>query len=233
MNAIITGATKGMGRAIASKLAANQYNLFLCSRHQAELEEFRSELTARFPKISVFIKAADVGDEQQLSDFSSFVLSAGKPIDVLINNAGLFVPATVLNEDAGVLTQQLAVNVVAPHFLCKVFGNEMKKQGSGHIINICSIAAIHPVVSAGSYSVTKFALLGLTRVLREELMAHGVKVTAILPGSTLTGSWTGTTLPADRFVDADDIAEAVMTCLQASRGGNIDEIIIRPTQGNI
>ncbi|HEY1024809.1 MAG TPA: SDR family oxidoreductase [Sphingobacteriaceae bacterium] len=233
MNAIITGATKGMGRAIAGKLAASRYDLFLCARNQAELEEFWEELLAAFPDVSVFIKATDVGDQAQLSAFTEFVLSHTGHIDVLINNAGLFIPATVLSEGADVLQQQLAVNVSAPHFLCRTFGNLMKDRRSGHIINICSIAALNPVVTAGSYSVTKFALLGLTRVLREELMAYGVKVTAILPGSTLTGSWTGTTLPPDRFVDANDIADAVMTCLAASKGGNIDEIIIRPTQGNI
>jgi NADP-dependent 3-hydroxy acid dehydrogenase YdfG len=64
-------------------------------------------------------------------------------------------------------------------------------------------------------------------------MESGVKVSAILPGSTLTGSWTGTTIPAERFIDPDDIAGAVMMCLQASGGANVDEIIIRPTLGNI
>ena len=109
----------------------------------------------------------------------------------------------------------------------------MRGRRSGYIFNICSIASINPVTSAGSYSVTKFALLGLTKVLREEMMEFGVKVTAILPGSTLTGSWEGTTLPSERFVDPQDIAEALINCLNTSKGANIDQLIIRPTLGDI
>jgi short-subunit dehydrogenase len=109
----------------------------------------------------------------------------------------------------------------------------MRDRSSGHIINIASIAAIKPIVTAGSYSVTKFALLGLTRVLREELMQYNVKVTAILPGSTLTASWDGTTLPSGRFVLPEDVANAVLMSLQASAGAQVDEVIIRPVQGEI
>lgn len=233
MNAIVTGASKGMGRAIARQLAEHHYNLFLCSRNQRELEDFRHELLSIFPALTIHIKAADIGDRKELAGFADFVQLHADTIDVLINNAGLFLPSPILEEDEHTLDKQLAVNVLAPHYLCKVFGRGMKARGSGHIINISSIAAVHPVKTAGSYSVTKGALLNLTSVLREELMEYGVKVTAILPGSTLTGSWTGTTIPADRFIDPDDIANAVIMCLLASKGGNVDEIIIRPTLGNI
>jgi short-subunit dehydrogenase len=109
----------------------------------------------------------------------------------------------------------------------------MREQKSGYIINICSIAALSPVAEAGSYTVTKFALHGLTKVLRLELMRHNVKVTAILPGSTLTSYWEGTTLPEDCFVAAEDIANAVMYCLNTKGGANPDEIVISPLSGQI
>jgi len=109
----------------------------------------------------------------------------------------------------------------------------MRSKRSGHIINICSVAAIKPVVSAGAYSVTKFALLGLTRVLREELMPYHVKVTAILPGSTLTESWGETIEDESRFVATSDIASAVLNCLQMSHGCNVDELLIRPVKGEL
>ena len=109
----------------------------------------------------------------------------------------------------------------------------MRLNKAGHIINICSSASITPVNEAGSYTVTKFALLGLTKVLRQELMQHNVKVTAIIPGSTLTNSWAGTSIPENRFIAAEDIANAVMYCLSVSSGANVDEIIINPLSGNI
>jgi short-subunit dehydrogenase len=109
----------------------------------------------------------------------------------------------------------------------------MKKQSSGYIFNICSIASLKPVPSASSYSISKAALLSLTRALRDSLMAFGIKVTAIIPGATLTDSWSGTSLPAERFVSADDVAATVIACLQMSAGANVDEIIIRPQEGEI
>ncbi|HEY0896574.1 MAG TPA: SDR family oxidoreductase, partial [Sphingobacteriaceae bacterium] len=215
------------------RLAEHHYNLFLCSRSQSELDAFRQELLDIFPSLSIRTRATDLGDMADLAEFAGFVKQDGSPVDVLINNAGLFLPSGILDEAEDTLEKQFSVNVRAPHFLCKAFGREMKARRSGHLINISSVAAVDPVKTAGSYTVTKAALLSLTSVLREELMEFGVKVTAILPGSTLTGSWTGTTIPADRFIDPDDIANAVIMCLQASKGGNVDEIIIRPTLGNI
>jgi 3-oxoacyl-[acyl-carrier protein] reductase len=105
-------------------------------------------------------------------------------VDVLINNAGLYIPSELMNEDERCLERQMQVNVFAPHFLSKFFAAKMIDQGKGHIINICSIASLEPVTRAGSYSISKTALLGLTKALREELRPAGVKVTAVLPGST-------------------------------------------------
>ena len=109
----------------------------------------------------------------------------------------------------------------------------MRNNKSGYIINICSIAAINPVFEAGSYTVTKLALHGLTKVLRLELMQHNVKVTAILPGSTLTSSWEGTTIPEESFIAAEDVANAVMYCVGSSAGSNPEEIIIKPLSGQV
>lgn len=233
MNAIITGATKGMGRAITLALAAQGYDLFLCARSLFELGTLKDELEELHPAISVITSRTDCGDLDQVKLFAENIIKYVDSADVLVNNAGLYLPSTILDEDDKALDQQLHVNLLAPHYLCKFFGRRMKQKRSGYIFNICSIASINPVVNAGSYSVTKFALLGLTKVLREELMEFGVKVTAILPGSTLTASWEGTALPQDRFIDPEDIADAIVTCLKTSRGGNIDQLIIRPTLGDI
>jgi 3-oxoacyl-[acyl-carrier protein] reductase len=154
-------------------------------------------------------------------------------VDVLINNAGLYIPSELMNEDERCLERQMQVNVFAPHFLSKFFAAKMIGQGKGHIINICSIASLEPVIRAGSYSISKTALLGLTKALREELRPAGVKVTAVLPGSTLTDSWSGTNLPSDWFILSEDIAKSIMNCLQMSSGANIDEIIIRPLYGKV
>ncbi len=233
MNAIITGATKGIGRAIAIHLAANNYNLALCARNLNELEALQQELAKKYPHLNFYIQKADCGKPEELSLFSDAVQKHFEFIDVLINNAGLYIPASLFEEDDLALERQMQTNVYAAHYLCKVFGKQMKQNSRGYIFNICSIAGVKPFANAASYSVTKFALLGLTRVLREELMPCGVKVTAILPGATLTDSWAGTILPADRFVSPDDVALCIVNCLNMSAGANIDEIIIRPLKGEI
>ncbi|MXV50829.1 SDR family NAD(P)-dependent oxidoreductase [Pedobacter sp. HMF7647] len=233
MNAIITGATKGIGKAIALKLAAAGYNLAVCSRNQNELDQLVGELQQINHTIRLAGLETDCSNKVELQRFANFVQQHFGKVDVLINNAGMFIPASVLDEDDETLSLQLNLNLLAPHFLCRFFGKEMKKNQSGHIINIGSVAAIKPFPGAGSYSVTKYALLGLTNVLRQELMNHNVKVTSILPGSTLTESWGGIELPAYRFVQPEDVASAVLGCLQMSYGCNVDEILIRPVKGEV
>jgi 3-oxoacyl-[acyl-carrier protein] reductase len=233
MNAIVTGATKGIGRALVMHLAANNYNVALCARNEEQVQKFIGELCKMYPTLGFYGMAADFENIEDVASFAGFASTNLGNIDVLINNAGLYLPSDLMNEEKNALLRQMNVNVYAPHYLSKFFGKKMKAQGKGHIFNICSIASVKPVGSAASYSISKTALLSLTKILREELTNTGVSVTAILPGSTLTDSWAGTSLSADRFVAADDVAKAVISCLSMSPGANVDEIIIRPLKGDI
>ncbi|WP_207423662.1 SDR family NAD(P)-dependent oxidoreductase [Desertivirga brevis] len=233
MNAIITGATKGIGRAIAFKLAEAGYNIIFCARDQQDINTLCDDLIALNPSVSALGLATDCSDPLQVERFSGFVQQHFDSVDVLINNVGVFIPASILDEDESDFQKQLQINYLTAYHLCRIFGRQMREAKKGHIINICSVAAISPVVAAGSYSVTKAALLSLTKVLRQELMAHRVKVTAIHPGSTLTSSWEGTSIPTERFIAAADIADAVLCCLMMSVGANPDELLISPSGGNI
>jgi short-subunit dehydrogenase len=233
MNAIVTGATKGIGRAVVRHLAANNYNVVLCARNQKELDAFLNELGENYPKLTFYGMKADMEYMSEVKEFAEFSLKSLGSIDVLVNNAGLYIPSELLHEEESSLERQMRVNVYAPHYLSKFFAESMKMKSAGHIFNICSIASINSVISAGSYSISKAALLSLTKVLREALMSFGIKVTAILPGATLTDSWSGTTLPSERFVSPDDVAANIINCLQMSAGANVDEVIIRPLKGEI
>lgn len=233
MNAVITGATKGMGKAIAVKLASAGYNLAICSRDQAEIDSLCQELMFENPSISVVGLNTNCADPIQVEAFADFVEQHFQRVDVLINNVGIFTPGSVLDEEDSNLITQFQINFHTAYALCKRFGKQMRQNKAGYIINICSIAALQPVAEAGSYTVTKIALLGLTKVLRLELMKHNVKVTAILPGSTLTGSWEGTSIAEERFISAEDVSNAVMYCLATSVGANPEEIIISPLSGQV
>lgn len=228
MNAVITGATKGIGKAIATKLAENGYNIAICARSSADLESFKEELNTA--GVSVFTYVADLGRKDELLAFCAAVTEVFSSIDVLVNNAGVFLPGSMFDETDDMMEKQLDLNLLAPYYLSKYFGKIMRNQQSGHIFNICSVASKEIVPNAGSYSVTKSALLSLNDVCREELSKYNVKVTAILPGSTLTASWEGTKIPAERFVQPEDIAHTIHTILNLSTGVNVDEVTLKPLQ---
>ena len=228
MNAIITGGTKGIGKAIAIKLAEHGYNLAICARNRQELEYFTQEL--QYTEVKIFVWQADCSIKEEVYAFCKAAREQMATVDVLVNNAGTFLPGSLLDETDDKLELQLNLNLNAAYYLSKYFGKLMREQQSGHIFNICSIAAKAVVENAGSYSVTKSALLSLNNVLRQELSEYNVKVTAILPGSTLTSSWEGTQIPAERFVQPEDIANTLYTILNLSKGVNVDEIVLKPLQ---
>ena len=226
MNAVITGATKGIGKAIAIELASKGYNLAVCARTAQDLTELQQELQ-QFD-VKIFTKVADCSVKAEVLSFCDFAAQSLKQIDVLVNNAGAFLPGSLLDEADEAFEKQQALNVNAGYYLAKYFGKIMRKQLFGHIFNICSIASLETIENAGSYCVTKAAMLSLNNVLRKELAQYNVKVTAILPGSTLTASWEGTTINPDKFVQPEDIANSLYSILNLSSGVNVDEITLTP-----
>jgi 3-oxoacyl-[acyl-carrier protein] reductase len=226
MNAIVTAATKGIGRAISIKLAEEGYNLAICARNAQELARFADELAYTGVQVKYF--SADCSIKSDVLAFVDFAVSEFESFDVLVNNAGTFLPAAILDEADQAFELQLNLNLNSAYYLSKNIGKIMRAKRSGHIFNICSIASKEIAKNAGSYSVTKTALLCLNNVLRQELAEYNVKVTAILPGSTLTASWEGTDIPEDKFVKPEDIANTLHHVLNLSTGANVDEVIIKP-----
>ncbi|TKC08120.1 SDR family oxidoreductase [Pedobacter polaris] len=226
MNAIITGATKGIGKAIALKLAIKGYNLAVCARTETDLQLLKDEL-AQY-NVKVIALKADMGNKDEIYNFCNEVKSSFNNVDVLINNAGVFMPGSILDEEDKNFEYQGMVNVNATYYLSKYFGKMMRSQRNGHIFNICSVASLETIENASSYCVTKTAMLSLNNVLRKELAQYNVKVTAILPGSTLTASWEGTEINPDKFVQPEDIANSLYSILTLSSGVNVDEIILKP-----
>ena len=232
-NALITGATKGMGRSIAIAFAKEGANLAVCSRNEGELAEFKKELLEINPNIKVFVQVADGSVKKQLLKFAASAEQELGFISIIVNNLGMFDPISILDEDENAFDKQLNTNLMPAYHLYRYFGKSMITAREGHIFTICSIASLDPIAAAGTYSVTKSALLGLSRVMRLEMMPHNVKVTAVIPGSTLTNSWEGTTIPKDKFVLPEDIASAIVNVYKMSAGANVDELIIKPVGGQI
>jgi short-subunit dehydrogenase len=230
---VVTGGTKGIGRAIIDKFADHQFDVVSCARNAQPLKEMEGQLRARHPAIQIYTMAADMADKQQVKLFGDFVVSLKRPIDVLVNNAGYFIPGEISTEPEGTLESMIHANLYSAYYTTRGLVQEMKKQKSGHIFNMCSIASIKAYSNGGSYAISKFALLGFSKCLREELKEFGVRVTAILPGATRTASWEGTDLPEERFMKMEDVAEVVYSAYSISGRSVVEEVVIRPQLGDI
>jgi short-subunit dehydrogenase len=232
MNAIVTGASKGLGKAIAIKLASKGYNLFLGSRNMDELSIVANEIKKTF-KVDVEVAAADLSNKEEVLNFSNKVLEAYTDINVLVNNAGLFLPGEVHNEAEGILEEQINTNLYSAYNLTRALMPNILETPNAHIFNMCSVASKIAYPNGGSYSISKFALLGFSKALREELKPRNVKVTAILPGAAWSDSWKGVDLPYERLMEANDVAEALVACLNLSPSACIEEILLRPQLGDL
>ncbi|MEO0065978.1 MAG: hypothetical protein RI983_1304 [Bacteroidota bacterium] len=232
MNIIITGASKGIGKAIAEKFAAEGNTILICSRGEKSLYDTVNELQTQFPDSIVKGKACDMSNKQSVHGFATWCLEQGSP-DILVNNAGQFVPGSIHDEPDGVLEQMIETNLYSAYHLTRVLLPSMINKGSGHIFNICSIASLHAYANGGSYSISKFALLGFSRNLREELKPKGIKVTAVMPGATLSASWDGFDIDPKRIMEVNDVAEMIYTVSQLSPMAVVEDIVMRPQLGDL
>ncbi len=230
--AVVTGGTKGIGRAIILKFASQKFDIVTCARNEQELSDLREEIEKKYG-VTAHVFTADLSLRNNTKAFTDFVNSLRQPIEVLVNNAGFFLPGQVLDEKEGTLEKMIEGNVYSAYYATRGLAAGMKLRKQGHIFNICSIASITAYPNGGSYSISKFAMLGFSKVLREELKQHGVRVTAVMPGATLTSSWEGVDLPGDRFSSPEDIADAVFGAYSLSGRSVVEEIIIRPQLGDI
>lgn len=229
---VVTGATKGIGRAIVERFASAKFDIAACSRNQKDLVAFKDEMERKHG-VNVYVKSTDTSDKKQVREFAQSILSLNRPIDVLINNAGHFTPGSTMEEPDGALESMIQGNVYSAYHTTRGLIGSMKKNKRGHIFNICSIASIKAYPNGGSYAISKFALLGFSKVLREELKEFNIRVTAVMPGATKTASWEGVDLPDSRFIKPEDVAEVIFNAYSISDRSVVEEVIIRPQLGDI
>lgn len=230
---VVSGATKGIGRAIVEEFLQHGFDAVICARKLADLTTMKTEVETRYAGSKLYVFQADMAVKQQVNDFAGFVKSLNRPIEVLVNNAGFFVPGEIATEPDGTLESMIDANLYSAYYLTRGLIQPMREAKAGHIFNICSIASIKAYANGGSYAITKFAMLGLSKCLREELKPYDIRVTAVLPGATKTASWDGVDLPDERFMSVEDVAATVYACHAISKRSVVEEILIRPQLGDI
>ena len=232
MNIVITGGSKGMGKALAAKFATAGNNVFINARNEDELKLTADEINDD-NNGAVQYFAADISQKSAAEDFAYWLTSQNIIPDILINNAGQFIPGSIYNEEEGTLEKMIAVNLYSAYYLTRAFLPSMMKKKAGHIFNMCSIASLKAYNNGGSYSISKHALMGFSKNLREELKPYNIKVTAVYPGAVYTASWEGAGIDPLRIMEVNDIAEMMYAASLLSPRACVEDIIIRPQLGDL
>ena len=234
MNILITGASRGIGKAIATIFAANGHTVFLSSRNAELLSGTAAALQAQYPAAKIRSQAFDLSSKEGATGLAAWFMQYAPAPDILVNNAGNFEPGSVHNEPEGLLENQMAANLYSAYHLTRALLPGMMKEGRGrHIFNMCSIASLKAYNNGGAYSISKFALYGFSKNLREEMKPYGIKVTAVLPGAVLTDSWQGFDNSEKRIMEAEDIAQMVYAAAHLSVQACVEDIVIRPQLGDL
>ena len=232
MHIVITGASKGMGKAMAEKFAIEKNNVFICSRNEKELAKTAEELNKKYEGTVAYF-ATDLSEKNGVDQFDNWLSSQNVQTDILINNAGQFIPGSIYNEEEGTLEKMIEVNLYSAYHLTRKLLPAMMKKKSGHIINMCSTASLSAYNNGGSYSISKYALMGFSKNLREEMKPYHVKVTAVYPGAVYTSSWEKSGVPAERMMSVEDIAKLVYTVAMLSPQACVEDIVLRPLPGDL
>jgi short-subunit dehydrogenase len=229
--AVVTGGTKGIGKAIIERFAAAGFDIATCARKMEDLQKLKSAIEGKYG-VKVTVCTADMANKSDIRRLAESINQL-QPVEVLVNNAGYFIPGSILDEADGALESMIDTNLFSAYHLSRLLVPAMRARKSGHVFNMCSIASIMAYPNGGSYAISKFALLGFSKVLREELKAHGVRVTSVLPGATLTASWDGVDLPDERLMKPEDVAETIFSAYRLSTRSVVEEILIRPQLGDL
>lgn len=224
--AIITGASKGIGRAITIGLAKMNYQCILIGRNKKDLMQVSVQISKSnnyLPKVI----PVDITNSSDLKIAIANVISEFKQIDVLVNNAGIYENGT-LGISADNFTKMLDTNLLAQYSVLKEVVRQMKRQKSGYIFNLASRAGKIGFAGSGAYSASKFALVGLNESLYRELNPLGIRVTALCPGwvNTKMAYKAGTTLDPEQMIQPDDVFKTIQWLLSLSPGACVKEVVL-------
>ena len=230
--AVVTGASKGIGFSVAKRLAEAGFSLFIVGRDNDRLVDAKSQLLlAGAPEVHAF--SGDLSQSDVAKACVAAIANTWDSLTVLVNNAGVFLPGTMMEEEDGQFETLMTTNMNSAYHITKGLWTLLKKSPRAHVFNMCSIASITAYAAGGSYSVSKFAMLGFSKSLRLEGMPHDIRVTAILPGATLTESWAGVDLPSTRFIQPEDVANTLYSAFLINENTVMEEVVLRPILGDI
>ncbi len=229
--AIITGAGRGIGRAVALAFAREGALVALAARTTAELDTVRAQIKSRAGR--ALAVPTDVTREASVAALVEKVLGEFGKVDILVTSAGVATFAPLVDTKPEEWDRLMAVNLRGVFLACRAVLPPMMKQRRGTIINIVSIAAKRAISGNAAYAASKHAVLGLTQVLAEEMRPHGVRVGALSPGAVDTPLWDGIPNPPERsrMLRPEDVAEAALLMASLPPGASLEDLTLLPAGG--
>jgi NADP-dependent 3-hydroxy acid dehydrogenase YdfG len=232
MIVVVTGASQGIGQAIAAAFAErDEAQVALVARSQDKLDSVAETCRARGGE--ALVCPTDVTDDAAVADMAETVRAEWGVPDVLVNNAGLFryAPLDELTLDG--FREQLDVNLTGTFAVTQAFLPAMRERETGHLFFMGSVASVQAYPGNAGYCAAKHGVRGLARVVREETKDEGLRVTTVIPGATYTPTWDGVDLPEDRFMPPEDVAQSLVDAVHLSDRTVLEELVLRPQEGDV
>ena len=227
---IVTGGTRGVGRAVVTLFARKGWRVFFSARHAEAVQALQMQLRDEGRIVEGY--ACDLTRKSDIEKWVRWLQEKTDRIDVLVNNAGTFIPGKIQTEDDATFEHLMALNAGAPYYLTKRLLPMMTARKSGLIVNISSTAGLQPYPNGASYCISKYALTGFSKVLREELKPTGVRVSTLYPGPVYTDSWEGTPYEPHRFILPDTLARIIHHLTELPADAVVEDLVVRPQAGD-
>jgi len=232
MIVVVTGASQGIGRAIAEAFAGRDgAQVVLVARSDAKLESVAE--ACREKGGEALVVPTDVTDDGAVAAMADTVRDRWGTPDVLVNNAGMFTYAPLDDLTLDGFREQIDVNLTGSFAVTQAFLPAMRERGHGHLFFMGSVASVKAYPGNAGYCAAKHGVRGLARVVREETKNEGLRVTTVIPGATYTPTWDGVDLPEDRFMPPEDVARAVVDAYHLSDRTVLEELLLRPQEGDV
>lgn len=225
--AVVTGGSRGIGRAVAEALLDAGAAAAICSRSAESVERAVEQMT---PRGRVVGRACDVGRYEQVEEFFDFVHQQLGRVDILVNNAGVGLFGSADEFDPGQWREVIDTNLSGPFYCSRLAAPMMKRQGGGFIVNIGSLAGKHAFAGGAAYNASKFGLDGFSEAMMLDLRHDNIRVATIMPGSVQTDFRGQGTAGGDWKIDPAHIADTVLHLVTMPERSLVSRVEMRPSR---
>ncbi len=230
-NVLITGGSRGIGKAIGYELVNSQHNVLLVAKNKDNLAEAQNEIFEK-TKCEPQVFQCDLENKEEIASLYQYCTKYFNP-DILVLNAGIYIEGNLTDSDPNDFRKLLEINLISAFNVVETFISSLREQKKARIIIIGSTTSIDAFISGAMYGVSKWAIKGYAHNLRKELKNDRIGVTLITPGGTLTDIWADDDVEENRLLQPSDIGKIVDLVLKLSNQSVIEDIIIRPMLGDM